>query len=154
MSPRPGIDVEISGPLFKKGAKIMRDAMEDAVQELVELGEDRLDRGLRPRPAGLFLSVQQARPGRASQGNYRRHVGQDVEVQGLKGRIGDGNVEYGPWLEGTSSRNQTTRFKGYHAFRKVGQWLEKKADDVLEKNVKKAITRLRGASPMRGMERM
>jgi hypothetical protein len=24
---------------------------------------------------------------------------------------------YGPWLEGVGSRNATTRFKGYHAFR-------------------------------------
>ena len=152
MSPRPGVDVEIKGPLFKKGAKIMRDAMEDAVQELVELGEDRLDRGLRPRPAGLFLSAAQARPGRASQGNYSRNV--SGEVQGLRGRIDDGGVRYGPWLEGTSSRNQTTRFKGYGAFRLTRQWLEKKADDVLEKHAKRAITRLRGTSPMHGMERM
>jgi len=144
MSPRPGIEVEISGPLFKRGAKITRDAMEDAVQELVELGEDRLDRGLRPRPAGVFLSAQQARPGEASTGHYARSVAQDVEVQGLRGRIGDGDVEYGPWLEGTSSRNQSTRFKGYHTFRKVGQWLETKADDVLEKNIRKAVQRMKG----------
>ena len=142
MSPRPGIEVEVSGPLFKRGAKITRDAMEDAVQELIELGEDRLDRGLRPGPAGLFLSAAQARPGRASTGHYRRNV--SGEVQGLRGRIDDGGVIYGPWLEGTSSRNQTTRFKGYGAFRLVEQWLEKKADDVLEKHVKRAVQRMKG----------
>jgi hypothetical protein len=142
MSPRPGIDVEISGPLFKKGAKITRDAMEDAVQELVELGEDRLDRGLRPGPAGLFLSAAKARPGRASQGHYRRNV--QGESEGLKGRIDDGGVIYGPWLEGTSSRNQSTRFKGYGAFRLVGQWLEKKSDEVMEKHARKAVQRMKG----------
>jgi len=137
MSPRPGIEVEISGPLFKKGAKITRDAMQDAVQELVELGEDRLDRGLRPRPAGLYLSAAQAQPGKASTGHYRRSV--SGEVQGLRGRIDDGKVIYGPWLELGGGR-----FKGYAAFRKTGQWLEKKADDVLEKHARKAVQRMKG----------
>ena len=138
MSPRPGIDVEISGPLFKKGAKITRDAMEDATQELMELGEDRLDRGLRPGPAGVFLSAAKARPGRASQGHYRRNV--SGKRQGLTARIDDGGkVVYGPWLE-FGGRG----FKGYAAFRRVGQWLEKKSDDVLEKHIRKAVQRMKG----------
>ena len=142
MSPRPGIDVEISGPLFKKGAKITRDAMEDAVQELMELGQDRLNQGLRPRPAGVYLSAQQARLGRKSVGNYAKNV--QGEREGLNARIDDGGVIYGPWLEGTSSRNQSTRFKGYGAFRLTGQWLEKKSDDVLEKHARKAVQRMKG----------
>lgn len=28
-------------------------------------------------------------------------------------------IVYGPWLEGTGSRNETTRFKGYHAMRET-----------------------------------
>jgi hypothetical protein len=28
---------------------------------------------------------------------------------------------YGPWLEGTGSRNETTKFKGYHGFRQAAQ---------------------------------
>lgn len=31
--------------------------------------------------------------------------------------VTDGGIVYGPWLEGTGSRNQTTRFKGYRHFR-------------------------------------
>ena len=142
MSPIPGIDVEIKGPLVSKGPKLIRDAMGDAVQELVELGQDRLNQGLRRGPAGLFKSTQEARPGKASTGHYRRNV--SGEVQGLRGRIDDGGVRYGPWLEGTSSRNQSTRFKGYGAFRLVGQWLEKQSDEVLEKHIGKAVRRMRG----------
>jgi len=130
MSPRPGIDVEIKGPLFKKGAKITRDAMEDAVQELVELGEQRLDELLRPDP-GVYLSASK------STGHYRRSV--SGESQGLRGRIEDGRVVYGPWLE-FGGRG----FKGYATFRKVGQEIEKKADDVLEKNIRKAVQRMKG----------
>jgi hypothetical protein len=33
--------------------------------------------------------------------------------------VNDRGVIYGPWLEGTSWRNSTTRFKGYHAFREA-----------------------------------
>jgi len=41
--------------------------------------------------------------------------------------VTDGGVIYGPWLEGTSSRNQTTRFKGYGTFRKVRDKLNSEA---------------------------
>lgn len=35
--------------------------------------------------------------------------------------VNDRGVIYGPWLEGVGSRNQTTRFKGYAAFRRAQQ---------------------------------
>lgn len=35
--------------------------------------------------------------------------------------VSDRGVIYGPWLEGTSRRNQTTRFRGYAAFRRTVQ---------------------------------
>lgn len=39
----------------------------------------------------------------------------------LSNVIHDRGVIYGSWLEGTSYRNQTTRFKGYHAMREATQ---------------------------------
>ncbi len=33
--------------------------------------------------------------------------------------VNDRGVVYGPWLEGAGSRNRTTRFKGYHLWRKA-----------------------------------
>lgn len=38
--------------------------------------------------------------------------------------VTDSRVVYGPWLEGVSSRNNSSRFKGYHTFRLVGAQLE------------------------------
>lgn len=38
--------------------------------------------------------------------------------------VTDGGIVYGHWLEGTGSRNRTTRFKGYKAFRLVTQSLQ------------------------------
>lgn len=35
--------------------------------------------------------------------------------------VTDQGVIYGPWLEGTSDRNRTTRFKGYFHFRQTTQ---------------------------------
>lgn len=37
---------------------------------------------------------------------------------------------YGPWLEGVGSRNNTTRFKGYHAFRKAANALERRIENI------------------------
>lgn len=37
--------------------------------------------------------------------------------------VTDGGIVYGPWLEGTGSRNETTRFKGYRHFRLTTQAL-------------------------------
>jgi hypothetical protein len=41
--------------------------------------------------------------------------------------IHDQRMIYGPWLEGTGSRNRTTRFKGYRTFRIITQQLNDKA---------------------------
>ena len=37
---------------------------------------------------------------------------------------------YGPWLEGVGSRNNTTRFKGYHSFRNAAAALDRRIDDI------------------------
>lgn len=50
--------------------------------------------------------------------------GREVWDGGLAGPV------YGPWLEGVGSRNNTTRFKGYHAFRKAAQALELRFEDM------------------------
>lgn len=45
--------------------------------------------------------------------------------------VHDRGVAYGPWLEGTSSRNRTTRFKGYASFRRAVQSAGQKAPPIL-----------------------
>ena len=46
--------------------------------------------------------------------------------------VTDNDVVYGPWIEGVSSRNMTSRFKGYHTFRLIGQQLEMEAGVLAE----------------------
>lgn len=119
--------MQARGPLFDgRGKKFIDQAFKQTVQKLVELGEERLNEVLRPRPSGVYLSFQQ---GGKSQGHYRRNV--KAEQRGHKATIHDNRVVYGPWLEGISSRNQSTRFKGYASFRKTAEWLQKQMPLVL-----------------------
>jgi hypothetical protein len=137
------VRVEASGPLFQPGVnqRVQR-TLHNAIVELVDYGMEILAARLRPRPAGVFLSVAEARKGQASIGNYRRSLHQ--EVKGLHGRIDDSQIIYGPWLEGISSRNQTTRFKGYASFRWATGQIGKRAVPVLRAHVDQLIRELNG----------
>ncbi len=53
--------------------------------------------------------------------------------------VHDRGVIYGPWLEGTSERNQTTRFKGYHAFRDAEARVEGELDRILAPILRKYV---------------
>ena len=134
--------ITLKGPLFDQPASVVRRGVQNAIQELVETGEQRLNQMLRSRPAGVYLSVTEAQKGKASKGHYRRSI--HARVSNLQGKIDDGNVVYGPWLEGTSSRNETTRFKGYASFRRTAQHLEKNKGRVLQKHVNRIIRELNG----------
>jgi hypothetical protein len=137
-----GIKVEISGPLFDRGNPILKKWATRFVKVLLEIGEDRLNDVLRPRPAGVFLSVSEAKKGRASKGIYRQKLKRDQD--GLSGLLHDSNWIYGPWLEGTSDRNKSTRFKGYASFRKTRDWLDKRKDKVGDALKHKIIRELTG----------
>lgn len=56
--------------------------------------------------------------------NVRIRNGSEVWDGGLAGPV------YGPWLEGVGSRNNTTRFKGYHAFRKAASALDRRIEEM------------------------
>lgn len=70
----------------------------------------------------------------------------NVEVD----RVADGhlvhadNVIYGSWLEGTSSRNQTTRFKGYHLFRRATQEVGRRLPQILDPEERDLVSGLDG----------
>lgn len=57
--------------------------------------------------------------------------------------VSDGGVIYGGWLEGISSRNRTTRFKGYHTFRMVQQELAKDKEKLAQPFVNKFVQEMR-----------
>jgi hypothetical protein len=70
-------------------------------------------------------------------GHYRSRI--QVERRQTYRGVTDGGVIYGGWLEGVSSRNRTTRFKGYHTFRDVLQTLNKDKTKIAQPYVTKFI---------------
>jgi hypothetical protein len=58
--------------------------------------------------------------------------------------VTDSGVIYGPWLEGTGSRNRTTRFKGYATFRKAAQELDRRAFRIAAAMLDRYVRRMNG----------
>lgn len=140
--PSMQVKARASGPLFRQPKATVRHELQRMVEDVTEAGVLRLNDVLRPRPRGVFLTVEQAAPGKASEGHYRASV---APIFGnLQARIDDNGVVYGPWLEGTSSRNQTTRFKGYASFRKTRDWLDKNVKKIIRPRVKRLVRSLGG----------
>lgn len=125
-----GNSVILSGPLFEGVAgEATQRFVEDTVRELTELGMQHLTS---PMPDGVP----------ALTGNYRRNI--NPTINGASAQIDDSDVIYGPWLEGTGSRNQTTRFKGYSTFRRANQWLQDQVPEVAQKYAEVLVKELGG----------
>lgn len=69
--------------------------------------------------------------------NPTGHLRSQIEpaLRGTHTIIWDQDIIYGPWIEGTSDRNSTTNFKGYHTFSIVYQRLEKDIPRIAQKHV-------------------
>src|SRR5688572_18699988 len=93
-----------SGPIFSHAAsRVIPAFLDEAEMEVGKMAVDviraELHNVLR-EPTGYYVSNITA-----------ERTGGNVTVH-------DSNVIYGAWLEGVGSRNRTTRFKGYHTFRR------------------------------------
>lgn len=93
-----------TGTIIRKHMRVMKD---DLGKVLVARVQSRLDNVL-VHPTGYYRS----------QIDYLINQGNGAVI------VHDRGVVYGPWLEGTGSRNATTRFKGYRTFRTVFQQTE------------------------------
>lgn len=60
----------------------------------------------------------------------RFQLGVHDEPNGNEAKVTDGGIIYGHWLEGTGSRNKTTRFKGYFTFRRMCVLLDARAETI------------------------
>lgn len=122
------VSVTYSGPIFDGRAKVMTDrAVRDMEHHLGSVGADyvraELERVLRKETPYYRLQVTSTEyPGRTV--------------------VNDGGVVYGPWLEGTGSRNRTTRFKGYSTFRRMTQKLNAEAPRILAPYVDALIEKI------------
>lgn len=73
-------------------------------------------------------------------GRYESRI--RVQESGTRAVVDDQRSVYGPWLEGTGSRNATTRFKGYATFRRVLQEIEVKSGQLAEEVVARNVGRM------------
>lgn len=66
-----------------------------------------------------------------------------VERTGDTYQVTDGGVVYGPWLEGTGSRNApVTRFRGYATFRRVKAMIDRRAGGIAQRLLRRYIGRM------------
>jgi hypothetical protein len=131
------IGITTKGPVLtgKAAAMVRPYLIRPALEEVSMETAKRLWERFTPRPGGVFLSVAQAQKGKASTGKYRKwiHVWERTPTMW---KVDDNKCINGPWLEGTSSRNQSTRFKGYGTFRKTKDWAKKNVvPAVMEKRI-------------------
>lgn len=105
--------VEFIGPYFDSRYDAAAVHMDRQIEDDVAQHGAEIVRG------NMATSIRVDGPGYAS-----RHVTVDrATSQGAD--VYDDNAVYGPWLEGTGSRNETTRFKGYASIRRSVQQLDR-----------------------------
>jgi len=121
-------NVTITGPFFDERNADIRRQMED--EALNRVG----GQGLADVMTNLETSIRHPTPYYETQITSERNG--DTQV------VNDRGVIYGPWLEGTGSRNETTRFKGYASFRRAAQQLEGETGRILVPIVDRAVGRL------------
>lgn len=113
-------------------------------------------RGLRPEVRAI-LDEAEREVGNALLERVQFHLDANIrnptpyyETQIIHERLGgvetvhDRGIIYGPWLEGTSTRNQTTRFKGYGSFRKANQEVDAISAGIVNDVIQRNIARLGG----------
>lgn len=121
-----GITVK-GGPDMKKAAGLITNAVEQSGEDVAQEAYNEIRKRLR--------SVL-----KNPTGHYESRVTTSTQSNGVV--LTDGGVIYGPWLEGVSSRNNSSRFKGYHTFRMVLQDMTKRADEIAENTIAEAVRKL------------
>lgn len=109
---RVNVDIKQKGQIFNAGA-----SKAAAARMVIEINDALAMEGVTRVRAYLWRRYK--RP----TGYYDSNIA--VSRRQVYRGITDNGVVYGPWLEGTGSRNKTSRFKGYRAFRTMKQELDR-----------------------------
>ena len=130
--------VTLSGPLFNgEAAKALERGIEAGRRKVAAEGEN-LSRlafmGSIRRDHGRFLRtltvIEDSHVFVSHSGDHTYSM--PITVDGPAETIVTSDLAtYGPWLEGTGSRNESTRFKGYWGFRRASQALNDSADVIM-----------------------
>lgn len=130
----PGFDVRVntnaSGPMFNGRAQQAARQYTDQVNytvatEAEDMVLQRLGQVLKTRTPYYETRIGVVR---SSRGGYE---------------VNDGGVIYGPWLEGTGSRNYpVTRFRGYSTFRRTKALIDRQAHGIAQRLLRRYIGRM------------
>lgn len=128
------VDCRVSGPLANGDAdKAAEEWATNTTQALADKGVE------------LLRSYPMNKTGRAA-GAFQGAL-KVTRVSPTQTRIPgpqEKGVVWSPWLEGTSKRNETTKFKGYGLFRKTRLQLQKMAPQIAQEQLDKVISRMGG----------
>lgn len=125
------VTVSSTGPLFDGR---FRGAMDGIVEEIVDVVASY---ALERVHHGLDKSIRHPTP------YYETQITQQ-RISATEEMVHDRGIVYGPWLEGTSRRNQTSRFKGYRVFQTVRHQVEQHAPELAGQVVSRNIAKLGG----------
>jgi len=123
-------DVIKSGPLFDGKAG---DSIHRGIEEL----KDRMAEIARDKARDIQLARIRVEHSGAEPASLH------VMVSDTNRMVTDNHaIVYGPWLEGTGSRNETTRFKGYHAMRIAADETQAEAGEKAEEILRPYIAEM------------
>ncbi|HEY0638388.1 MAG TPA: hypothetical protein VGD67_12140 [Pseudonocardiaceae bacterium] len=126
------VTVSVSGPLADYSAfHAVQDFLEEATREVGMQGLANVHRL-------LDVSLRKPTPYYETQVVLEQRAVTDWAVH-------DRGTIYGPWLEGTGSRNRTTSFKGYRSFRFATQELSRQAPGMAERVLQQYLPRMGGS---------
>lgn len=122
------IEVTVSGPLFQGRAPAVMARAERAVIDAIA--------------AQVYAQVMTNL--NASIRNPTPYYETQITVERLHGgkRIHDRGIVYGPWLEGTDPRNQTTSFRGYRSFGRAREQVAPQAQQLAEHAIRRHLREL------------
>lgn len=123
------VEIHVSGPIFDAARRrgIVGEFCEEAVRDVgAQLLAD--------WSTNLNASIRHPTPYYETQTH--------MLVSGPTAIVNDRGIVYGPWLEGTSSRNRTTRFRGYASLRRARAGLEAKIPRLVRGAYDRLVARL------------
>lgn len=127
-------DCRVEGPLANGDAeKAAQDWARNTTQALADKGVE------------LLRAFPMNKTGRA-RGGFEGAL-KTVRISPTETRIPgpmEKGVVWAPWLEGVSKRNESTKFGGYHLFRKTRLQLQKMAPQIAQEELDKVIGRMGG----------
>lgn len=133
------VGVRLSGPLFNGDAERELDRGTTAARHAVAAEAERLVRGfflgsIRHNHGRFMASITTVEDSRifATYSGHKTYTMPIVIDRSAETIVTTDLASYGPWLEGSGSRNQSTRFKGYHGFRRTAQALDRDATQIAD----------------------